>query len=87
MLDDPRQWKVVIDGRRLTSFEELINLLHEAGFKVVKPAEKAVLDCAHDLPEYVLDSIRELPERRAQDFVAAVVNWLKPNRPKEKTNG
>lgn len=32
---DPRQWKVVIDGRPLVSFEELVNHLHEAGFRVI----------------------------------------------------
>lgn len=31
---DPRQWKVVIDGQVMTSFEELLNRLHEAGFPI-----------------------------------------------------
>lgn len=34
MHSDPRQWKVVIDGRVMTGFEELVNLLSEAGFRV-----------------------------------------------------
>lgn len=42
---DPRQWRIVIDGRVLTSFEELINLLHEAGFRVV-PMPRTVVQLA-----------------------------------------
>lgn len=54
MQADPREWTVVIDGRRLTSFEELVNLLHEAGFRISKASDKAVLDACEAIPDVTL---------------------------------
>jgi hypothetical protein len=54
MQSDPRQWKVVIDGRPLVSLEELINHLHEAGFRVVSGQDLAVLNACAAIPDVTL---------------------------------
>lgn len=51
---DPRQWRIVIDGGPLTSFEEFVNLLRDAGYHVLSPPEKAVLDAGAAIPDITL---------------------------------
>jgi hypothetical protein len=47
-------------------------LVTDHGYRLIPPAQVAVLDAAVDLPEAVLSDIASLPERRAADFVSAV---------------
>lgn len=67
---DPRKWKVVIDGRRMTCFEELLNHLHEAGFPVVVRERAAELDAVaryirspeRQQEQALLDACRAIPD-------------------------
>lgn len=62
MIDDPRQWKIEINGRRLVGFEELVNRLYEAGFTVsgATPAPSVAGDESFGLTPELLDRLRRI---------------------------
>lgn len=68
MIDDPRQWQIVINGRRLVGFEELVNRLYEAGFSVTgaTAAPPVAGDETFGLTPELLDRVRRMSNATQQ---------------------
>jgi hypothetical protein len=74
MIDDPRQWKITINDRRLVSLEELVNRLYEAGFRLVGAgaAPAAASDEPLSLTPELLDRLRRVAKATKQSMRAVL---------------